>query len=1242
MKINLDPANKPIPPTLVLANKSGDIIGTIKQTGLKQSFSMNNAGELNCVISKNANKNNFTTYNGVQMPIWDQIKDFKLLHDTDHDIWYQISVNSNDSNGITKDVTGTTLCEAELSQIMLYNVEINTEDDIARDDYDVNNPTLLYKADDPDNSLLHRITQKAPHYTIKHVDSTIAGIQRMFSFDDVSICDSFKEISEEINCIFVFNNGSKKDGTPAREISVYDLYSNCMSEDCGYRGDFQGECPECGNTDITEGYGEDTSIFITSDDLSDEINMTTDVDSVKNCFKLEAGDDAMTAEIRLCNPSGSDYLYYFSEDMLSEMSERLVNTINTYNQKCDFYQSAEYIAPLDPDLVDRYNSEIVSVFQDMYNESHKDSFGEQTSELNTLSPNIAGYADLMLAYCDIIDIFYYLKSELMPTVQMSDTTALEQLNNIETQLNNSTVAVETLASTTSTTTINNAVLSIAKAIVDPRYSVKINSGSFSYSTKKWVGGFIVTNYSAADEDTEITSAEITVNVNTDTATFIKQKIEKTLAQRDGDIDYSDIFGIEDDIVFSAELKKYCLDSLTQFYNMCDSCISIIVEQGIPSSDETYKKYNSRIKLIQSELDLRSNQISIIFDGDDLSDYSLVDNSGLYVDILILKDAIQKDLDLQNNLDCEGVYEEFCMHIREQKYQNQNYVSDGLTNTQMIEYAQDFIKQASEELYKSAELQHSIDSSLRNLLIIPKFECLRDSFECGNWIRAEVDGNIYKLRLLEFTIDYDVLEDIDVTFSDVLRKKNGISDVQSILSSASSMATSYDAVTRQASRGDKSKTSVDNWVENGIDAKTVNIASDSDHQNQIWGDQGILCRRWEDTLNDFAPEQLRIKNSTIQITDDKWNTIKSALGKMVYVDESGEQNTVYGINCEVLIGKMILGETLKLQNDDNSLSFDHNGLSITNGDIIIKESPNSSIPISISKRQSDGASSTIFSVDSSGSAIFAGTINATGGTFSGNIVAKGIISGGTFLGSKIRSENYSYSNGNFSSNGMEIALGGNGYIRAKNFAIDTNGNAYFKGDIKSTATISGGTIQGAKITGEVLEIEAVSSDSGMTFKGGIWTEGKNEDGGILWHENKVTVGVYANNEMVSGIEFYNAEGGYAYVYGPLYFIEDNDAYVDYYKPIHDGNIDYGIVSGELVADEMYSDVTVKFHHEFSGIPSVVVTRYASSSVSDKVANSASRSIVVYGITTESFNVRLYNNTTTSWSASFQWQAIYIGY
>ena len=112
------------------------------------------------------------------------------------------------------------------------------------------------------------------------------------------------------------------------------------------------------------------------------------------------------------------------------------------------------------------------------------------------------------------------------------------------------------------------------------------------------------------------------------------------------------------------------------------------------------------------------------------------------------------------------------------------------------------------------MQHKLTSTLNNLLVIKEFRPLVKYFSCGNWIRIKIDDTIYKLRLLEYNLDFDNLNNFGVTFSDVTYGVDGMTDTKSILDKAGSMATSYDSVKRQASQGADGNGRIQNWIYKG--------------------------------------------------------------------------------------------------------------------------------------------------------------------------------------------------------------------------------------------------------------------------------------------------------------------------------------------------------------------------------------------------------------------------------------------
>lgn len=913
INLNFDLLGNPEPLTIVLANRNGNKLGQldVNTDSIDIVDKLKGASEFTFTINK---------YIDDKLTIlWDKIVDFKLIYCVEWNMWFEIKVELDEATETVKTVFCTQLGQAELSQIMLYNIEINTEKDIERDNYKI---SILYDKNDPKASILNRILDdKAPHYQIKYVDPAIARIQRSFSFDGSSICDALDNIEEEIGCLVVYDSDSDENGMPSRTISVYDLQQNCLNKDCGHRGEFIDECPKCGSKNIENGYGQDTLIFVTADELASEgIQLVTDTDSAKNCFKLEGGDDLMTATIRNCNPNGTDYIWYFSDDIKEDMSDELVQKIEDYDKEYkESYKTNIY--NLDVDLLSKYNA-LVDKYDNYYNtkstclnceyeEKFYDKCPQCGSEnlllgksLQSISTPITGYSALMNAYYNTIDLGLYLKSGLMPNVEMSDTNAQEQVALLEEADNLISSPLYSVAVNTenreniSLSTANSAVLSMAKIIVKSTYKVEIKESSLS-DDKVWTGKFIVTNYSD-DSDIDI-SENITVIINNDVETFIKQKIDKALNKEDtDDLSVSGLFK-KDYEEFCEELKKYALNPLKSFSEACDTCISVLTEQGAGDKDEKpdlhnnlYKPYFDKSMAIIAEIKIREDEIAIIegvYDKTDENNPRLTED-GLQTNIEDCKKQIQDTLNFEKYLG-EELWLEFCLYRREDKYTNDNYISDGLNNAELFQRALEFIDVAENEIYKSSELQHSISTSLNNLLVIPKFKSLVKSFKNGNWIRVQVDDKVYKLRLIEYGFSYNNLNNISVEFSDLTKIKNSTTDVQDIISQASAIATSYDSIKRQSNKGNMAQGTIEQWLENGLNTAKTQIQS-NDNEELIITKNGLLGRSYGDIGGDYSPEQFKLTHNMFAYTSDNWETVDTALGKHGYKYWNGT-NFVDGID-----------------------------------------------------------------------------------------------------------------------------------------------------------------------------------------------------------------------------------------------------------------------------------------------------------------------------------------------------------
>lgn len=909
IKIDFDSSYNVISPTLVLATRNGEKLGGIIYHNLIAKDAIRNSMEMSFSVYKSdyseANHNS---------NLWSAITDFKLVWVKEWNSFFEITVSIDEEETTIKEITAVSLGEAELSQINLYNTEINTENDIAREDYE---PTVLYKPDNPNASLLHRITEKVPHYTIAHVDSSISNIQRTFTFDDKSIYDAFQEIAEEIECVFEVECKGEDNHGIQRNIYVYDL----------------------------KDYGKDTNILLTTDVLADNIHYSIDTGAVKNCFRLEGGDDLMTATIRNCNPNGSGYIWYISDELKSDMSDELVERLQSYNDFYDYYQNTyDPFAPSTTGLSEtdaqKISSKITSnaTLRTKYN-NLVDKYSTYSTDYQKIESPLVGYPSIMEAYYNTVDFYYYLNNSLMPTVAMSDTTAKKEAEKLTFQSLKNT-AVQNLSGTTSVATVSSAILAMAKAIIDIRYQTKIvdETATFTYSatgSSTWKGDIKVTNYS--DEEDTYTISLRGITISSDYSNFIQQKLKVALANtREDTIASIDKLFELDEGQFKGELKKYSLQRLKAFHDACQGCIDVLIQQGVADNNNTestlYKKiylpYYNKLGYIQSEMDVRQDEIYVVTGKYD-SDGGLVEE-GMQVLLERERDAIQSNLDFQKYLG-DSLWKEFVAYRREDTYSNTNYVSDGLGNNELFTRAMEFIETAKEEIEKSATKQHTIDATLRNLLVMKEFAPIVKNFTVGNWLRIKVDGKLFKLRLVDYQIDFENLENIDITFSDIALD-NG-NEVKSVLNQASSMATSYNSVSRQARRADKNSAMVENWVDDGLSLTTTKIVDKADNQEVSWDKHGLICREYDALTDSYSDKQVKLINKGVYTTDNGWRTAKAGIGNFTFFNPAanngdGEYQEAYGVIADTIVGNVILGKNVGIYNTKNSITMDENGFTLT--------------------------------------------------------------------------------------------------------------------------------------------------------------------------------------------------------------------------------------------------------------------------------------------------------------------------
>lgn len=270
-------------PVIYIAKKDKAIVNSVSvYDGLKLTFNLN--------AFQTAE---FKIYRDIDGKRQDYFDDFveEMLIMIPGISWYEIHVETNiEQTGISKSITATSL-ECKLCDKRLIDFECNAGE-ILYDDYV---RTIFYDPTNPQGSLLNRVLNVAPNWSVGHVDASLANMQRTFDVDDVDIYSFLTgEVSEAFNCLFIFD-------TFNCTVNAYNL----------------------------DNYGTNTDIFVSMDNLAQNMTETIDQNSIFTCYRVNGGDGVYINEV---NPNGTNKIYNF-EYYLPQMSQELQAKVIDYNNK---------------------------------------------------------------------------------------------------------------------------------------------------------------------------------------------------------------------------------------------------------------------------------------------------------------------------------------------------------------------------------------------------------------------------------------------------------------------------------------------------------------------------------------------------------------------------------------------------------------------------------------------------------------------------------------------------------------------------------------------------------------------------------------------------------------------------------------------------------------------------------------------------------------------------------------------
>ncbi len=279
---------------------------------------------------------------------------------------------------------------------------------------------------------------------------------------------------------------------------------------------------------------------------------------------------------------------------------------------------------------------------------------------------------------------------------------------------------------------------------------------------------------------------------------------------------------------------------------------------------------------------------------------------------------------------DKLYNEFLNYWVEGEYSNDNLASsDSTTIAERISLAKELMSAGETELEKVSQPTFELSVSALNFIKLFEFKPFTDELELGRVITIERDAYTrYRPALVSIEYDLDSVENFSMEFSTAAKLDETAMTFADLLNQSSSTSRTISSNWSNLTDYSRNKENIEELTSKPLDASLRAGTGKTTNQEFAIDETGILGRSKKDADN-FADEQLRIVNNSIKFTDDNWNSVKTALGKIKYDIGDGEEEA-YGLVADVLVGSLLFGKNLKIKNERNTISLDEKGIIINDG------------------------------------------------------------------------------------------------------------------------------------------------------------------------------------------------------------------------------------------------------------------------------------------------------------------------
>lgn len=268
--------------------------------------------------------------------------------------------------------------------------------------------------------------------------------------------------------------------------------------------------------------------------------------------------------------------------------------------------------------------------------------------------------------------------------------------------------------------------------------------------------------------------------------------------------------------------------------------------------------------------------------------------------------IQESLSIKTYF-TEEEYAELSNYIFEGSYRDEYVtITDIMTYDEKFAQMKILYDRSKSQLDRVSKPTQEFDVDVENFIFSNKFQAWSEQLETGCLINVELDTNdIASLFLSNITINYDD-RNLTMTFGNRFNKFDPKSLFEDVLGDISKSANTLNYIKEILY---PIKSGEFNEMKEALQTSrtlTMNKALSSQDEEVTIDGSGYTGRR-KLANGEFDPQQVKLTSKNLVFTDDSWESSKTAVGELDF----GAGGTAYGINAEVIMGDMIIGNNIQI-------------------------------------------------------------------------------------------------------------------------------------------------------------------------------------------------------------------------------------------------------------------------------------------------------------------------------------------